>query len=227
MTSELAWKPIGRVTTSPSSYPTPDRVGEHLRVYFARRDEQGRSRIHHVAVDERDPLRVLETSETPLLDLGPPGTFDADGHAPRWVVESKDGSRLMYLIGWNRSSSVPYHLSIGCARSTDGRGWTKFDGPVMDRSSSEPYFCTSPCVMLDGGTYRMWYCGALGWEEHGGKLEPIYRVHHAESPDGIAWRRTPHVCVDQFPGGDAIGWPVVWKEASGYRMLLSHRGRAG
>jgi hypothetical protein len=226
--SEVEWTPLGRVTTDPASYPTPDRVDGGLRLYYARRDAEGRSRIDHMTLCERDPLRVLATSDRPLFDLGPPGTFDADGHAPRWVVEAADGSKLMYLIGWNRATSVPYHLAIGCARSTDGgRTWAKMAGPVMDRSGDEPFFCTSPCVLVDGGRYRMWYCGATGWEAHAGRLEPIYRIHHAESPDGISWRRTPHVCIDQFPGGDAIGWPVVWKEGPGYRMLFSYRGRAG
>lgn len=101
-------------------------------------------------------------------------------------------------------------------------------GSVLDRSHDEPFFCTSPCVRLESGdVYRMWYCGCLGWESHDGRLEPIYRIHHAESADGIRWRRTPHVCIDQFPGGDAIGWPVVWKEDGRYRMLFSYRGRAG
>jgi hypothetical protein len=225
--SELAWKPIGRVISEPASYPTLDRVDGDLRLYFASRDEQGRSRIHFKMIAEDQPLQVRSSSTGPLFDLGPPGSFDADGHAPRWVIEAADGSKLMYLIGWNRSTSVPYHLSIGCARSVDGgRTWVRLPGPVVDRSHDEPFFCTSPCVMLDSGVYRMWYCGCLGWESHAGKLEPIYRVHHAESLDGLHWRRTPHVCVDQFSGGDAIGWPVVWREQRGFRMLFSYRGRA-
>jgi hypothetical protein len=228
LTSKLAWEPIGRVVKESASYPTLDRVAGDLRLYFARRDDRGRSEIHHKTLSEHEPLQVKSGSTQPLFDLGPPGTFDADGHAPRWVVEATDGSKLMYLIGWNRSTSVPYHLAIGCARSLDqGLTWTKLAGPVLDRSSGEPFFCTSPCVMVDSGVYRMWYCGCLGWESHEGKLEPIYRVHHAESSDGLHWRRTPHVCIDQFPGGDAIGWPVVWKEEDHFRMLFSYRGRAG
>jgi hypothetical protein len=227
LTSRLAWKALGRLTTEPASYPTLDRVVDDIRVYHARRDDQGRSLIHHATVREDEPLRVRSTSDRPLFDLGPPGTFDADGHAPRWVVESPDGSRLMYLIGWNRSTTVPFHVSIGAARSIDGgRSWAKLDGPVMDRSIDEPYFCTSPCVLFDEGHYRMWYSGGTGWEPHEGRLEPVYRLHHAESPDGLHWRKTPHVCVDQFPGGDAIAWPVVWREGASYRMLFSYRGRA-
>jgi catechol 2,3-dioxygenase-like lactoylglutathione lyase family enzyme len=149
-----------------------------------------------------------------------------DGHAPRCVVET-GGGRLMYLIGWNRSQTVPYHLSIGCARSDDGLNWQKLPGPVMDRSIDEPFLCTSPCVIRDGGIYRMWYCGGLGWEVHDGRPEPLYRIHHAESRDGLSWRKTPHVCIDTFAGADAIAWPVVWKSRSSYHMIFSYRGRAG
>jgi len=221
----LSWRKLGRVTTEPAAYPTVDLVDGGLRVYFSRRDELGRSRSYFMTVDPDDPLRLERTADRPIFDLGPPGTFDADGHAARCVVETPKG-KLMYLIGWNRSQSVPYHLSIGCARSDDGRVWSKMPGPVMDRSLDEPFFCTSPCVLHDGGLYRMWYCGALGWEMHDGRPEPIYRIHHAESRDGLSWRRTPHVCVDTFPGGDAIGWPVVWKDNGAYQMIFSYRGRA-
>jgi hypothetical protein len=224
----MRWQSIGRIITEQASYPTIDRVDGAARLYFARRDDRGRSGIFQREVDADDPLRRSSISGRPMLELGPPGTFDADGHAARWVVEAADGSKLMYLIGWNRSLSVPYHLSIGCARSLDGgRTWSKHACPVMDRSSDEPFLCTSPCVLAEGGRYRMWYCGGLGWVDHEGRLEPLYRVHHAESSDGISWRRTPHVCIDTFPGGDAIGWPVVWKQGDGYRMLFSFRGKVG
>lgn len=223
----MRWRKLGRIITEAAAYPTIDRVEGEARLYFARRDPSGRSTIHHADLDPSDPLRCGPTSERPLFPPGAPGTFDADGHAARWVVEAEDGTRLLYVIGWNRAHSVPYHLAIGCARSADGgRSWEKLPGPVMDRSVDEPFLCTSPCVLRDGGTFRMWYCGGLGWQEHEGKPEPLYRIHHAESPDGLRWRRTPHVCIDTFPGGDAIGWPVVWTEQGRYRMLFCYRGRA-
>ena len=224
----MRWQKLGRIITEAAAYPTIDRVDGVARLYFARRDTLGRSGIYHIGFNPADPLKPGPISDRPLFPSGEPGTFDADGHAARCVVEAADGTKLLYLIGWNRSHSVPYHLSIGCARSLDGgRSWIKHPGPVMDRSVDEPFLCTSPCVLLDGGTYRMWYCGGTGWHEHEGKPEPLYRIHHAESADGLRWRRTPHICIDSFPGGDAIGWPVVWKEGRGYRMLFCFRGRAG
>lgn len=224
----MHWRSIGRIINERAAYPTIDRVDGSPRLYFGRRDDLGRSGIFHTNIDLDHPLQPSAISDRPLFDLGSPGTFDADGHAARWVVEAADGSKLMYLIGWNRSHSVPYHLSIGCARSIDGgRGWRKGAGPVMDRSADEPFLCTSPCVLEDNGVFRMWYCGGLGWLENEGKMEPLYRIHHAESPDGLTWRRTPQICIDAFPGGDAIGWPVVWKVEGGYRMLFSYRAKFG
>jgi hypothetical protein len=223
----MRWRTLGRITSDRASYPAVDRVDGRVRLYFARRDGLGPSRVHFMAVDPGEPTRPGPVDDRPLFEPGEPGTFDADGHAARWVVEAVDGTKLMYLIGWNRSITVPYHLAIGCARSTDGgRTWAKMAGPVMDRSVDEPFLCTSPSVLVDGGIFRMWYCGGTGWHEHEGKHEPLYRVHHAESLDGLRWRRTPHVCIDTFPGGDAIGYPTVWKEAPGYRMLFCYRGRA-
>ena len=221
----MIWRKLGRLITEHAAYPTVDRVDGKLRIYFSRRNELGQSYINYLTVNLDQPLQVDEIRFEPLLEPGRRGTFDADGHAARSVVET-DRGKLMYLIGWNRSHSVPYHLSIGCARSDDGRTWTKLAGPVLDRSIDEPFLCTSPCVIRDGDYFRMWYCGGLGWEEHDGRWEPLYRIHHAESRDGLAWRRTPHVCIDTFPTGDAIGWPLVWREGAVYHMIFSYRGRA-
>src|SRR6185312_3895528 len=122
----MRWKSIGRITAEFASYPMIDRVDGTPRLYFARRDDRGRSGIYHREIHADDPLRPSAISDRPLFPPGLPGTFDADGHAARWVVEAGDGSKLMYLIGWSRSHSVPYHLSIGCARSNDGgRSWAK------------------------------------------------------------------------------------------------------
>ena len=73
------------------------------------------------------------------------------------------------------------------AVSTDG-GMTfdrLFEGPIVDRTRHEPYFCSTPFVLVDDG-----HVEALVRVDHGlrrghGRQEPQYQIRYAESTDGI------------------------------------------
>jgi hypothetical protein len=59
-----------------AALPVPDLVCEScLRIYFAPRDSDGRSRIACLDVDPRNPSKMLAIRDEPVLDLGPLGTF--------------------------------------------------------------------------------------------------------------------------------------------------------
>lgn len=220
--------PDGRVPwmASHATLPVVDRVSEAvLRVYFASRDPEGRSRLARLDVAADDPTRVLAVHDRPLLPLGRPGTFDESGMAPSWIVDV-DGRKYLYYIGWSRPATVPYHTAIGLAVSDDGgETFTRCsEGPVRDRSLHDPFFATGPCVLHDHGLWRMWYASGLGWEMIAGRLEPLYHVRYTESRDGIHWSDPGTVavdCDDAFTR--AIARPCVWRDGGGYHMLYSHR----
>ena len=210
----MRWEKLGRIHDGPASYPTVDRIGDTLRLYYGCRTATGQSRIKYIDIDSRDPLRAIGSGET--LELGPPGSFDCDGHAPRCIVECS-GKKLLYLIGWNRKVTTPYQLAIGLAEASDHGTWIKHEGPVMDRGVDEPYFATSPHVLFDGGQFRMWYCSCTGWKNG----EPYYLIRYATSPDGVRWTRGP-MCLHGDSFAKALAWPTVWKEG-GYKMIYSYR----
>jgi hypothetical protein len=199
-----------------------------LRVFFACRDDENRSRIASIDLAASDPLRVLRTAPEPLLPLGQRGTFDDNGMTPSCIVA--DGQlRYLYYIGWNPQVTVSYRLAIGLAVSEDGGHTYRrcSSGPLLDRDRDEPFFNTAPCVVRERERWRMWYSSCTGWTEIQGRAEPVYHVKYAESDDGLSWRRTGVVCIDHDPGIQAIGRPWVVRLGDCYGMWFSYRGLVG
>lgn len=229
----LIFAPIGERDwmRSHASLPVADAAsgdGGALRIYFGTRDALGRSQTSFIEVEEERPEKILYVHDKPLLALGEAGTFDDSGVMPSWLV-SHNGRKYLYYIGWNPQVTVSYRLAIGLAVSDDGgRSFQKVsEGPICDRSFDEPYFNTAPCVLLDGGTWRMWYVSCTGWETIEGHPEPLYHVKYAESSDGVRWRKTGRVCIDYDERTGAIGRPCVFKDGETYRMIFSYRGVRG
>ena len=209
-----------------ASLPVVDQLeGETLRVFFASRDDQNRSRIATIDLAASDPSRVLRTASEPLLPLGKRGTFDDNGMTPSCIVA--DGQlRYLYYIGWNPQVTVSYRLAIGLAVSEDGGNtYCRYSsGPLLDRDREEPFFNTAPCVVRERDHWRMWYSSCTGWTEVHGRAEPVYHVKYAESGDGLSWLRTGVVCIDHDPETQAIGRPWVIRLGDHYGMWFSYRG---
>lgn len=210
---------------SHASIPVADKIEENvLRIYFASRDDQGRSRPGYIHVEADNPSNILYVHDRPLLPLGRRGTFDDNGIMPSWLVHAH-GKQYLYYIGWNPQVTVSYRLSIGLAISHDGgatfQKWS--DGPICDRSIDEPYFNTAPCVHFENGVWKMWYVSCTKWEMINDWPEPFYNIKFAESSDGIHWNKTGLVCIEHDEFSDAIGRPAVFQEDGIYKMLYSFR----
>lgn len=210
---------------SHASLPVADSAGDGvLRIYFGTRDGDGRSQLGYLEVAADDPQRILYLHDRPVLPLGERGTFDDNGIMPSCLVDY-DGRKLLYYVGWNPQVTTSYRHAIGLAVSDDGgRTFHKLSaGPVCDRAFDEPFFCTAPCVLRHGGVWRMWYVSCTAWEMVDDRPEPRYRVEHAESADGIRWRKTGHVCIDYDATTDAIARPCVYVEDGRFKMIYSYR----
>ena len=59
--------------------PTALVLSDRIRLYYATRDDQSRSRTSFLDVDRSDPSKVLYVHSQPVLELGAPGTHDDDG----------------------------------------------------------------------------------------------------------------------------------------------------
>ncbi len=231
---QMRWTKLGRVAsllpsrtraTTHMQVPAPVMLGSIIRVYFAARDPAGRSYPAFFDVSRSDPTKVIHLEERPILERGPPGTFDDEGIMPACVVEN--GQELwMYYSGWNRRLTIPYHNTTGIAVSRDG-GMTftrMFDGPVLERTATEPYIAVTPWVTKAPDFWRMWYVSGTSWERVGDKFEPVYTIKYANSSNGIAWERPNIECFVRKDLSEACAHPTLLKRGSTYHMWFSFRG---
>jgi hypothetical protein len=233
----MAWVKQGRVfevtgqapwMAHHAALPTPDLIADdRLRLLFGARDGEERSRI---GAADLDPVtaQLARLYEEPVLDLGAPGAFDEDGVMPSCVVVS-GARRLLFYIGWSRAATAPYRLSIGLAVSGDGGAtFERVDaGPVVGQQLGEPFLATAPCVIRDGGTWRMWYSSGTGWRRGDAVLEPTYEIRHRASEDGVRWHAADATCIAARVPTEALGRPWVIRDGERYRMWFSFRWTAG
>lgn len=217
-TGEHAWSRTH--TQVPSALVLPDRI----RVYYATRDDKNRSLTSFIDVARNDPARILYVHDRPVMGMGKPGAFDEDGVMVNSLIMAGNEIRL-YYSGWSRTVTVPYRVSIGVARSLDG-GVTferVFEGPIVDRTTNEPYNANSPFVINDNGCWRMWYGSGTGWVEQNGRMEPLYIIKYAESKDGLIWQQDNITCIHPLHPLEANTRASVIKSKRGYEMWFCYR----
>lgn len=210
-----------------ASFPVIEKLNSELyRIYFSPRDEKNRSHIAFIEIDIRNPKEILRLSKEPVMAPGKLGSFDDSGVMASSIV-NHDGKKFLYYLGWNQGVTVPYHNSIGLAQSDDnGESFHRiFQGPIVDRTSTEPYFTASCEVKIENGLWRMWYVSCTGWEMRENSPSPNYHIKYAESNDGVEWNRQGIVCIDYKNNDEwATSTPRVIKEGNLYRMWYSYRG---
>jgi hypothetical protein len=139
----------------------------------------------------------------PVLTRGAPGEWD--GAAMNGVAVVHDGGQFhMWYSAWNGSMCCDDFWAIGHATSPDGSSWIKYSGnPVMEAGSPgswDDHVVRPGTVILEDGTYKMWYTGAV-W---GGASGYLFRVGYAESSDGVDWTR--HLAPVLVPSGSSGAW---------------------
>ena len=223
----LVWRPDGSKpwARSHASLPLPLRRGNGVhRVFVATRDDANRSHVAWVDVELAEPPRVVAVADTPALAPGASGAFDDGGVYPSSFVEDEGRLRL-YYIGWRPGTPPPlFFAAVGLAESDDGGVTFRRTSPepVLDRNDDDPHLVTSPCVLRDGGAYRMWYVSGRGWREERGALQSLYDIRHAASADGVSWRRDARPALPLGDGETNLARPCVLRDRDRYRMWFAH-----
>lgn len=203
---------------------------DFVRVYFATRirDEGGKYLSHVAFVDFDYEFReVLRVSDKPVIPLGELGCFDEHGIFPFNVV--RDGGRILgYTTGWNRRASVSTDASIGLAVSDDGgRTFTKVGaGPVLSASLHEPFLVGDAFVRVFDGLFHMWYIHGTRWVtfSDGGPPERVYKIAHATSADGLAWKKEGRQIIsDKLNADECQALPTVIRIGDRYHMFYCYR----
>lgn len=226
----MGWRRLGRIyvpqgertwLASHASVPFAEPLPGGLhRIWFSPRDAANRSHVAWLILDLQRPEKVLEMARTPVLGCGPAGAFDDRGAMMSWLT----GERL-YYIGWNTRDTVPFHVSIGVAETMGSRGWLRPDGPILDRTLEDPWFCSNPCVLAEGGTWRMWYLSGLGWERIRDNWSASYHICVADSDDGLRWHSRGRVAVPLEDDEFALARPSVLRTGDGWLMWFCARTR--
>jgi hypothetical protein len=237
------WEKCGLVITPESlikNGANPDWVHSHVavpsaeplngfvyRVYFCCRDAQNRSQIGFADVDIREPEKILNVSENPILGLGPLGSFDDNGVTATWIL-NRSSKKYLYYVGWNKGTTVRMHLFAGLAISEDGgKTFERYsNAPILERVKQDPYLTATVSVLEENGVYRMWYVSGDKWMIWGDESIPKYNIKYAESKDGIHWNREAVVCVDNLNDKEhSLARPCVLKENGIYKMWYSYKGQ--
>jgi predicted GH43/DUF377 family glycosyl hydrolase len=241
----MKWKKLGRIFNTNGQKPwmqthasLPIVEYKHddiFRIYFSPRNSENKSHIAFIEIDINEPTKILKISEKPVMEPGKLGAFDDSGVMASCIVNHND-KKFLYYLGWNQKVTVPYSNAIGLAIShDDGDTFQRvFDGAIVDRSPTEPYFTASCEIKIENDLWRMWYLSCTGWKmridpddktNSRNLASPFYHIKYAESDDGINWKRDGKVCID-FKNEDewATATPRVRKEGDIYKMWYSHRG---
>lgn len=229
----MVWRKLGLIhALAPSSNratthmqgPVAIELGNRIKIFFAARSSNGKSYPAAIDVDCGDPMRVLRIQDQPLMGQGMIGGFDDDGIMPACAVRVKSAIWL-YYSGWNSRVSIPYHNTTGMAVSyDDGESFTRlFDGPILDRTPSEPFMAVTPWVAREESGWSMWYVSGLGWQQIAGRLEPLYAIKSAISGDGVEWSRSGELTIQRKHDLEAIARPTVLSRDGINHMWFCYR----
>ncbi|MCU0853483.1 MAG: hypothetical protein MUF63_00890 [Rhodobacteraceae bacterium] len=217
---------------SPQTLPLEDGI----RIYFSTRSidpEGGKFRSHVGFVDmDRDFRRILRRAERPVLGPAALGAFDEHGVFPMAVLRRGD-EVWGYTTGWNRRVSVSVDTAIGLAVSRDG-GLTferQGDGPIVGPSLHEPFLVGDGFVVADGGRFHMWYIFGTHWsrETAGSPPDRVYKIGHAVSDDGVAFRKEDgrRVISDVLGPDECQALPSVARFGDRWHMVFCYREMHG
>jgi len=144
---------------------------------------------------------IKDYAHNPIIDVGPPGSFDDTWVLPCTVI-LHDGLYRMWYMAARTVGPYDYDMRVGYAWSDDGLIWTKHPEPVLGpRPPNDRFDVINFNVVFDGSGYHMWYTTT---EYTPGAVNIAYAV----SPDGIEWIRYPW---NPVVGGNS-GQPAVLRD---------------
>ena len=124
--------------------------------------------------------------DEPFLERGDAHSADGGGVCVPMVIKALDQWMMWYTaVHVSNQGNMKIHLCL--ATSDDGLHWKKYaNNPVLtdDFSDHRERSVLSRCyVRHDAGVFRMWFSFST---------KQNYRIHYAESLDGIRWEHAPN-----------------------------------
>ena len=186
--------------------------------YFGQRDPGSAEGSSIGVATSSDGLAFQRVGPDPVLEPGPPGSWDARWvESPTVVFDSRTGRWLMWYTGL----SAEWRASIGLATSDDGIHWQKYPanpilGPGLDGSWND-YWIAVPTVMVYRSGYWLFYSGVSAEDLGDGRVDDA-AVGFAWSIDGDTWlgvHSSPVLTRDDAgPGGSWAPTVVLGPEGN-------------
>jgi hypothetical protein len=233
------WRKLGRVLEatggpldrSHAMAPTPYVMNDRVRVFFAACDSDMRGRVFSADFEPEPPFRLIGRVDGPVLDLGEPGAFDADGVNATQAFEA-DGRLALLYVGWRRGpADEPYTLFTGLAFSDDGgQSFARTGEPLLGPVSGERLFRTAAFIEPRPNGFRLLYIGGDAFVPGpGGKPIPTYSLMELQSQSPWDWQGPSGLLLapDAETGEVGFGRPVSYVRRGERRLLLSIRTPAG
>lgn len=195
---EKEWIKIGRIYSPPNDnswmhshasvpFAFLKENNEH-RIFFSPRCANNISRVGWLDINLDNPKLILDISKRPYIEEGKLGTYCDTGIMPSWILFNNSTNKYhFFFIGWTKRITVPFHQAIGEIVIDKITKYTNFESyPIMDRSPSDPFYVSNPCVVKKGKKFYMYYLSCLGWFD---KLSPKskYCIKVAVSDDLKTW----------------------------------------
>lgn len=209
--------------------PTPFLLNESLiRLYCGFCDSEGISRIAYLDLDAEDPQRIMQISDSPVLDIGEDGTFDDNGLCPASIVRVSDSVVYLYYFGFQKGIQVPFYMFSGLAISTDNaKTFKRFSRtPILDRSNDEFLMRSCPSVIYDSSIkkFKMWYPAGSTFMSDLDKPVHKYHLRYLESDDGINWGKIGSVVLRTKNSDEyGLGRPFYFKYQGREILFFSSR----
>jgi predicted GH43/DUF377 family glycosyl hydrolase len=162
--------------------------------------------------ESTDGIKWVNKFSTPVLNVGPSGSWDDLYVAPGAVIKD-NGTYKMYYNGGRVGYGCYY---IGLATSSDGINWQKNSTPVFYHDSSSQYYIGVHSVIKVNNVYYMYY-DAAPIDKYG-----QFNIYLAISTDGINWTRYQNnpILTSSFPWeGVGISYPSVIYDGNQYVMI--------
>ena len=203
---------------------------DFIRIYFCTRENQDsngqfKSYSGYVDVDKKNPKKIINISQAPILELGKLGEFDEFGSMAGSVV-LHNNEYYLYYCGWQRAMSTPYNWAIGLAKSYDGKKFKKIEkGPILGSTFKEPFLQACPIVhKTSEKNWHMFYLSGIKWIElENGKKESQYLLMYASSSDGINWKRQGTPIIDPLVEDECQTSCSIIEINGKYHMFFSYR----
>jgi len=189
--------------------------GTQFRMWYEGEDADGISRAGYAT--SPDGSVWTEFPDNPVMDGGPPESWDTRGVSPRTVIVDSNGYRMWYTA---YGEAPVAGTRVFVAESADGITWIKRGPPVLDHFDAgwDSAWVANPTVIFDGSTYHMWYAGR---DVAAADFEDGAAIGYASSSDGLVWTRYDDNPVVEASTGYTSTASVVF-DGSIYRMWYSY-----